>query len=163
VIPPQRTAAPFDPPLESRNLAIVHAAMFDAVNSITREFQHYAVDLQPREKASPEAAAAAAAHRTLVRLYPARQAALDAAYAASLASVTDGPARANGIRVGEAVASEILASRAPTATRKRSRILRGRRCSSRLPFRTTSRATRPMRARPRKCSATCSAGIRASS
>ena len=29
-------AAPFNPPLETRNLAIVHAAMFDAVNSIAR-------------------------------------------------------------------------------------------------------------------------------
>ena len=39
-------AAPFNPPLESRNAAIVHAAMFDAVNSIVREFHHYAVRLR---------------------------------------------------------------------------------------------------------------------
>ena len=105
-------SAPFNPPLESRNLAIVHAAMFDAVNSIEREFRHYAVDLHPKAEALPEAAAAAAAHLALVRLYPAQQATLDAAYAASLASVAEGPARANGILVGETVASEILARRA---------------------------------------------------
>jgi len=105
-------SAPFDPPLESRNVAIVHAAMFDAVNSITREFQSYAVDLPPKAEAAPEAAAAAAAHLALVRLYPAQQARLDAAYAASLASVPEGPARSGGILAGETVASRILALRA---------------------------------------------------
>jgi hypothetical protein len=105
-------SAPFNPPLETRNVAIVHAAMFDAVNSIVREFQRYAVDLHPQDEASPEAAAAAAAHFALVRLYPAQQGALDAAYAASLASISGGAAKTNGILVGETVASKILAMRA---------------------------------------------------
>ena len=37
-------AAHFNPPLESRNMAIVHAAMFDAVNSILREYDPYAIE-----------------------------------------------------------------------------------------------------------------------
>jgi hypothetical protein len=104
-------AAPFNPPLESRNVAIVHAAMFDAVNAIVREFRHYAVALPPPDEASPEAAAAAAAHAALVQLYPDRRQALDAAYAASLEVIPDGPRRANGIRIGETVAAKILALR----------------------------------------------------
>src|SRR5258705_8005568 len=63
-------AAPFNPPVESRNLAIVHAAMFDAVNSIVGEFHPYAVELSSRRGASPDAAPAAAAPFVLIQLYP---------------------------------------------------------------------------------------------
>jgi hypothetical protein len=105
-------AAPFNPPVESRNLAIVHAAMFDAVNSIVGEFRPYAVELSVTRKASPNAAAAAAAHFTLVHLYPAQQEMLDSAYAASLASIRDGSPKTEGIAVGEAVAILILSLRA---------------------------------------------------
>ena len=101
-------AAPFNPPLESRNAAIVHAAMFDAVNSIVREFHHYAVKLRAPAGASPEAAAVAAAHFALVQLYPDQREALDAAYADSLVVIPSGPGKANGITLGEAVAARIL-------------------------------------------------------
>jgi hypothetical protein len=101
-------AAPFNPPLESRNAAIVHAAMFDAVNSIGREFHHYAVRLRAPAGASPEAAAVAAAHFALVELYPDQREALDAAYADSLVLIPGGSGKANGITLGEAVAARIL-------------------------------------------------------
>jgi hypothetical protein len=105
-------AAPFNPPLESRNLAIIHAAMFDAVNSIVGEFHPYLVELSAPKAASPDAAAAAAAHSALLKLYPAQRGALDAAYLASLAAIPDSSAKTNGIAVGEAVAAKILAMRA---------------------------------------------------
>jgi hypothetical protein len=105
-------AAPFNPPLESRNVAIVHAAMFDAVNAIVREFHPYAIRIHPPDGASPEAAAAAAAHFALVQLYPGQRGALDAAYAGSLALIPDGPRKANGITAGETVAARILTLRA---------------------------------------------------
>ena len=101
-------AAPFSPPFESRNAAIVHAAMFDAVNSIVREFHHYAVRLRAPAGASAEAAAVAAAHFALVQLYPDQREALDAAYADSLVVIPSGPGKANGITLGEAVAARIL-------------------------------------------------------
>jgi hypothetical protein len=104
-------AASFNPPLEARNLAIVHAAMFDAVNSIVGEFRPYAVERTAPKGASPDAAAAAAAHSVLVQLYPAQQATLDAAFAASLSLIPDGPGKTDGIAVGEAVATQILALR----------------------------------------------------
>jgi hypothetical protein len=105
-------AAPFNPPVESRNLAIVHAAMFDAVNSIIGEFHPYGVKVSAPKGASPDAAAAAAAHFALVKLYPEQQTILDVAFAASLGSIPDGPAKADGITVGESVAGKILAKRA---------------------------------------------------
>jgi hypothetical protein len=105
-------SGPFNPPLEARNLAIVHAAMFDAVNSITGEFHPYAVKLASPNWASAEAAAMSAAHFTLVRLYPAQQEMVDAAYVTALASLAGGPARDAGIATGETVAAQILALRA---------------------------------------------------
>ena len=103
-------AAPFNPPLEGRNLAIVHAAIFDAVNSITRDYRSYAVKLHA-PGASPDAAAVAAAHLVLVRLYPEQQPVLDAAYTASLAAIPDGPPKMSGLAVGQAVASLMLTMR----------------------------------------------------
>ena len=104
-------AAPFNPPLETRNLAIVHAAMFDAVNSTTGESPAYVVRLRAPRRASAEAAAVAAAHMTLVKLYPDQQSMLDAAYIASITRIPD-PGRADGVHVGEAVALRMLEARA---------------------------------------------------
>jgi len=101
-------AAPFNPPVESRNLAIVHAAMFDAVNSIVGELHSYAVEFGAPKGASPDAAAAAAAHFALVQLYSAQQSTLDTAYNASLAAIPNGAAKTAGIAVGEALAKQIL-------------------------------------------------------
>ena len=105
-------AAPFNPPVETRNLAIVHAAIFDAVNSITGEFESYSVEVSAPKGASADAAAVAAAHFALVQLYPAQQATLDDAYAASLARIPDGVAKTDGIAVGESAAAQLLALRA---------------------------------------------------
>jgi hypothetical protein len=99
------------PPLHSRNIAIAHVAMFDAVNSIDRRYTAYRVQLSPAPGTSREVAAAAAAHFALARLYPEQAKDLDAYYEAGLAAVTDGEAKTNGVRLGEQVASEILAWR----------------------------------------------------
>jgi PAP2 superfamily len=105
-------AAPFDPPRESRAMAMVHAAVFDAVNAIEEEFQPYAVAVEVEGPASAEAAAIAAAHGVLVGLYPDQRSTLDDARVRSLAGIPDGPAKAKGIRAGKAAASHILALRA---------------------------------------------------
>src|SRR2546426_6334 len=98
-------------PPAARALAMVHVAIFDSVNAIDRRFTPYAVGPLADRSASPEAAAAAAAHAVLVNLYPARQANLDAAYTASLALIPDGTSKTEGISVGESVAALILALR----------------------------------------------------
>src|SRR5881296_3489869 len=76
----------------TRSFAIMHAAIYDAVNAIERTHTPYAVDLSGvSRRASPEAAAAAAAHGVLVALYPKLQAMLDTQLEESLAQIPDGP------------------------------------------------------------------------
>jgi len=94
-------------------LAMVHVAIYDAVNAIEGyPFTPYAVTPNVVTPASPEAAAAAAAHDILVALFPSQQAVLDTEYAASLALIPDGPAKTNGISVGQQAAAGILLFRA---------------------------------------------------
>jgi hypothetical protein len=81
------------PPLAARNMAIVHVAVYDAVNSIYQTHQPYAVMHPGMADASPEAAVAAAAHRTLSQLFPAQQPTFAAALTDSLAEIPDGPTK----------------------------------------------------------------------
>src|SRR5712691_11917706 len=101
------------PPLGLIDLAIVHTAIYDAVNAIEEyPFRPYAIEPAVYTPASAEAATAAAGRDVLVALYPARQVDIDALYAASLATIPDGPAKTNGISVGQQTAAGILALRA---------------------------------------------------
>jgi hypothetical protein len=93
-------------------MAILHAAVYDAVNAIAKTNAPYVVDLGAPRHASEPAAAAAAAHAVLVRLYPAQAAILDADLAGSLSQVPDGKAKDQGVRVGEEAAAAILTLRA---------------------------------------------------
>lgn len=106
----ERTA----PPVAARNLAILHVAIFDAVNGIARTREPYQVTAQASGVTSVDAAIAAAGHRVLLALHPASSATIEAAYQASLAKlpVNPKPARVNGIAWGESVADAILQSRA---------------------------------------------------
>lgn len=103
----------FQPPRVplSRNMALVHVAMFDAVNAIDRSYQPYAAEVKASRGASAEAAVAQAARDTLVALYPSRQAVFDAELAEDLAGIPAGR-RQQGIRIGAEVARQILALRA---------------------------------------------------
>lgn len=87
--------------LQTRTLAMLHAAIFDAVNSVDHRYKPYAIELQAPTGASPEAAAAAAAHRVLVSLIPTQLANLDAAYVTSLAAIPDGASKTDGIAVAK--------------------------------------------------------------
>jgi hypothetical protein len=94
-------------------LAMVHIAIYDAVNAIDGyPFQAYAIHPTVTSPASAGAATAAAAHDMLLALFPAQQADLDTKYAASLSTIPDGPAKSNGIAVGQQTAAGILALRA---------------------------------------------------
>lgn len=96
----------------SRQVAFTHVAMHDAINSIRHRYATYGTPVAAAANASPEAAAIAAAHFMLVRLHPERQTELDARYTASLAALPDGARKTEGIRVGEASASQLWESRA---------------------------------------------------
>ena len=98
--------------VHTRNVAIANVSIFEAVNAIDRRYTPYRLQIAAVPGASREAAAAAAAHLVLVRLYPDQAKDLDAAYQTSLAPVSDGAAKAQGIQLGEQVAAQILALRA---------------------------------------------------
>ena len=99
------------PPVATRDLAIVSAAVFDAVAAIQGTPGYHYQEIAPAD-ASPAAAVAAAAHRALVHLYPERAATFDAGLADSLAAVPDGPGKDHGVALGRTVADAILALRA---------------------------------------------------
>jgi hypothetical protein len=101
-----------EPQVAARTMAIVHTAIFDAVNSIEARYSPYKVRVTTAPGSSPEAAAVAAAHAALVALYPDQRTALDADYSASLAKIADGSGKDGGIAVGEKAAAGILALRA---------------------------------------------------
>ena len=86
-----------------RSYAMMHAAMFDAVNSIDGSHTPYLTDVPGSQNASIEAAAAQAAHDVLVGLYPTRVAIFDAELAISLQGIEEYRAQ-QGIRVGQIVA-----------------------------------------------------------
>ena len=100
------------PPVASRALAILHVAIYDAVNGISRRHEPYAVESAVPASASSKAAASTAAYRVLVTLFPTDAASFDDLHAATLATISDGPQKNRGIAWGEAVADQILALRA---------------------------------------------------
>jgi hypothetical protein len=99
------------PTRSSRALAIEHVAMFDAYNSIHRDFTPYLTQAPDANGAWDVAAVAEAAHDTIVAMYPHQQAYVDTALATTLARVPDGPRKSRGIDVGKYVAQAILTAR----------------------------------------------------
>jgi Vanadium chloroperoxidase N-terminal domain len=99
------------PARTSRAFGIVHAAIFDAVNSIDQSYTPYLSAVSAPHGASIEAAVAQAAHDTMVSLYPQQKPMFDGALAVALADIPPGRAR-QGCAVGRAVAANILAARA---------------------------------------------------
>ena len=96
----------------TRSFAIMHAAMYDAVNAIDRTHKRYAVEVDPGPGVPSEpAAATAAAHEVLVHLYPTAQAKLDAKLQETLASIPNGPDKTQGVSLGTIVADHLLTLR----------------------------------------------------
>ena len=101
---------------QSRDMAMMHAAMFDAMNAIRPFYTPALVRIRARGYASREAAAAQAAHDVLVTLFPAQQVDLDADLAASLAQIPNNDHHGHrpkywGIRAGQVAAAAVLATR----------------------------------------------------
>ena len=95
-----------------RALAILHLAMFEAVNAIERRYAPYKLNLTADRNTSKEAAAASAGYDVLLSLYPDQKADLDATLAKSLAGIPEGESKAKGIALGKKAAAEIIALRA---------------------------------------------------
>lgn len=106
------------PPEVARALALVHVAMFDAINAIEGGYEPYLTldrSSLPNDisTASTIAAAATAAHDVAVWLYPQarEQAVWTASLAESLGTVPEGAAKQRGIDVGRVVAAALIAAR----------------------------------------------------
>ncbi|MEG3859450.1 M10 family metallopeptidase C-terminal domain-containing protein [Microcoleus sp. herbarium12] len=112
-----RTAST-SPPVASRNMAMVQAAIYDSVNSITKKYSPYRVSIDAPAGASKEAAVAAAAQQVLVSLYPAQAAKFDAAYQSSLLTIPDGKSKDDGIALGRQVADQIISWRSTDGSTK---------------------------------------------
>jgi len=96
----------------TRSFAMLHAAIYDAVNAIDRTHESYAVRFSGVSRQASQAAAAdAAAHDVLVALYPLLTGTLDTTLQQSLALVPDGAAKRDGITIGQTVAKAIVSLR----------------------------------------------------
>lgn len=101
------------PPAASRQMAILHTAMYDAVNGINpTRYQSYRVRGKLPAVLSEEAAAAAAAHRVMVSLYPINAATYDGALHATLSQIRNRLSSRLGAAWGRHVANDILMWRA---------------------------------------------------
>ena len=107
-----QTTATQNPFFQARFAAITQLAVFEAVNSITGDYDPYLGTIAASPTASTAAAATAAAHGVLTNYFPASAVSLDAARAASLAAIPDGPAKQEGVATGEAAAAAMIALRA---------------------------------------------------
>ena len=84
------TTAGQSPTVSTVHLAMVHGAVYDAVNSIDERYESYLVEVRARDWYSKDAAAAAAAYRVLLGIVPTQEAALTTLYNASLAPIPAG-------------------------------------------------------------------------
>src|SRR5690348_5941224 len=84
----------------ARAMAMMHVAMFDAVNAIEQKYRPYAYPAKGSKDALSDAAATTAAHAVLSKLFPDQAQTFDGAYAASLARIPEGSAKAAGVALG---------------------------------------------------------------
>jgi hypothetical protein len=104
------------PPLSPLNLAMVHGAIYDAVNAIDGGHEPYLEGLAAESDALMDAAVAQAGHDVLYGLTPLANTAvrsrIDAMLTASLDLVPNGDGEDHGRDVGAAAAAAMLAARA---------------------------------------------------
>lgn len=109
-------AAGANPFAQGRYAAIVQLAVFEAVNSITGEYQSYRGTITQQTNASPDAAAIEASYKVLGHYFgltnPTIQAALDKARTNSLSAIPDGQAKTDGIQAGDDAAQAMINLRA---------------------------------------------------
>ena len=102
----------FDAPTANRILAMVQTAVYEAVNAITKKYPAGDIKIEAAPGASVDAAVAAASRGVLIKLAASKETEIEAAYRTALSAIADGPAKTNGIAVGEKAAAAVLASRA---------------------------------------------------
>lgn len=107
----QSDAAQPGPTRASRAYAMMHVAIYDAVNAIAQTHTPFAMTTVASPTASIDAAVAAAARNVINELYPNQQAVVDAWYVQALAAIPDGAAEDEGVALGEAAADMCMQMR----------------------------------------------------
>src|SRR6266516_542256 len=103
---PLDSAGALPPYAETRAYAMAHIAMLEAIKE-SQSHRHHR-----NASASPEAAAAQAAHDVLAHEFAEGTPAFDALLASQLAAIADGPAKIKGVSIGMEEAAKMLAARA---------------------------------------------------
>jgi hypothetical protein len=103
--PPPRVGGPTG---GMRIIAVMHVAMFEAVNAIEPRYQPFNGDLKPKADASQDAAAASAAATVLAKLDPESAPKVKDALEKSLAGIPNGDAKDRGIKLGEESAAKVI-------------------------------------------------------
>lgn len=99
---------PFGASGAARVMAIVHIAMFEAVNTVDQRYQSYKLDTKPDPGCSQQAAAATAAATVLIKLQPDGAAKVKQALDAYLADIANGEPKDRGVKLGEATAIKVM-------------------------------------------------------
>jgi len=99
------------PGRSARAMAVVHIAIFDAINAIQGRYSTYTGIPRVHDDTSVDSAIAQAAHDTLVVMFPSQQAAFDQQLVEDLADIPDSPAKTRGITLGSGAAAAILEMR----------------------------------------------------
>src|SRR5688572_28614754 len=100
-----------NPPMATRVYAMVHTAMFDAVNGVHRRYAPYLVRTPAKPGASADVAVACAAYLVLSDLYPDRIATYERALHRSLDPIPDDSAKFYGREYGRFVGNAVIENR----------------------------------------------------
>ena len=100
----------------TRNMAMLHVAMSDAVNSVQGRYMRYLSPGPTKSGVSAEAAAAAGARQIMLQQVPGQKALIDQTYAETTKAIPDGAAKSEGVAIGERCADAVLADRASDGT-----------------------------------------------
>jgi hypothetical protein len=109
-VQPIGSPPPIKPGLLFRAMAMMHLAMFNAVDAIEPRYQTYKFQPKALPDTSEEAAAASAAANVLARIVPNSD--MRGTLTNYLAAIPDGDAKDRGVKLGEDVAAKMLALRA---------------------------------------------------
>ena len=101
-----------------RDMAIMHIAMFDCVNTIEPRYEPYKTKFDADPTTSKDACAAVAAARVLAKLHPDSAPKIDPEIKQYLAQIPEGPAKTAGIALGEKVADSVFSMRANDGSEK---------------------------------------------
>src|SRR5262245_17370841 len=106
------------PLTRAQTLAILHVAMFEAMNVVERRDTPHKLNLSADGDVSLDAAAASAAQAVLVALYPAQAPELTMALSASLAAIPNDVPKVRGFLLGKEAAAKVLVLWRPRAAAK---------------------------------------------